>query len=313
VDIQNVEGTAKTISRHQSGVELEEQHAPEIPRGVKMKAAAPNMDLNDVNEPVGQGTADFREKDSVKRRKEKNPGSCLATGMERFLTDVLGSPRKCEMGETGSNTLDDDTQTCSRPIVYGKFAELKDTSRPENSEEVKATEEMDSLKIIRNSLDELTKTAMRSLKSYKQFLYDVLQELQDNNGKSVDNNLSASNVTGENNSPISKEEGKKSTETVANSTSANINFTDSTKKKIQCAGKNFTENTTAEVHVVDSVILHQKLNPKNETEGTCTLVMFYAPWCVFCARTAPHYNALARAFPQMDVLAIDAVHFSRYE
>ena len=38
--------------------------------------------------------------------------------------------------------------------------------------------------------------------------------------------------------------------------------------------------------------------------------MFYAPWCPFCADIAPHYNAIARAFYQIDILAIDAIHFS---
>jgi len=45
--------------------------------------------------------------------------------------------------------------------------------------------------------------------------------------------------------------------------------------------------------------------------GRCTIVLFYAPWCTFCVRLAPHYNALARAFPTLDVVAIDAYHFSR--
>jgi len=45
--------------------------------------------------------------------------------------------------------------------------------------------------------------------------------------------------------------------------------------------------------------------------GRCSIVLFYAPWCTFCVRLAPHYNALARAFPTLDIIAIDAYHFSR--
>lgn len=90
------------------------------------------------------------------------------------------------------------------------------------------------------------------------------------------------------------------------------NTTDSTKKtKFQCVGRNITENTTAVVRVVNSTVLLELLSfDKNQTASDCVLVMFYAPWCHFCAATAPHYNAVGRAFPQLDVLAVDTVHFS---
>lgn len=91
------------------------------------------------------------------------------------------------------------------------------------------------------------------------------------------------------------------------------NGTDSGKKtKFQCVGKNVTENTTAVVRVVNSTVLLELLSfDKNHTVSDCVLVMFYAPWCHFCAATAPHYNAVARAFPQLEVLAVDTVHFSK--
>ncbi|XP_046557421.1 thioredoxin domain-containing protein 15-like [Haliotis rubra] len=90
------------------------------------------------------------------------------------------------------------------------------------------------------------------------------------------------------------------------------NETDGSKKyKFQCIGRNITENTTLEVRLVNSTTLLEVLSfDKNRTTGDCVLVMFYAPWCQFCAKTAPHYNALARAYPQLEVLAVDAVHFS---
>ncbi|KAK7491239.1 hypothetical protein BaRGS_00017510 [Batillaria attramentaria] len=109
---------------------------------------------------------------------------------------------------------------------------------------------------------------------------------------------------------------------VANKSSANSseatekdeskNTTDSSKKtKFHCVGKNVTENTTALVRVVNSTVLLELLSfDKNQSVSDCVLVMFYAPWCHFCAATAPHYNALGRAFPQLDVLAVDTVHFS---
>ena len=73
-----------------------------------------------------------------------------------------------------------------------------------------------------------------------------------------------------------------------------------------------TENTTAVVHVVNSTVLLELLSfDKNHSTCDCVLVMFYAPWCHFCAATASHYNAVARAFPQLEVLAVDTVHFSK--
>jgi hypothetical protein len=84
------------------------------------------------------------------------------------------------------------------------------------------------------------------------------------------------------------------------------------KTKFQCVGHNVTENTTAEVKIVNSTRLLELLSfDKNHSTSDCVLVMFYAPWCNFCASTAPHYNALARAFPQLEVLAVDTVHFSK--
>ena len=52
------------------------------------------------------------------------------------------------------------------------------------------------------------------------------------------------------------------------------------------------------------------LNKKPKSSSPCVMVLFFAPWCPFCAETAPHYNALARAFPQLDVVAVDTSQFS---
>ena len=94
-----------------------------------------------------------------------------------------------------------------------------------------------------------------------------------------------------------------------------LNTTDSSKKtKFQCTGKNVTDNTNATVKIVTSSRLLQLLNfDKNDTENVtdCLVVMFYAPWCLFCAKTAPHYNALSRAFPQLDFVAVDTAQFSK--
>ena len=33
--------------------------------------------------------------------------------------------------------------------------------------------------------------------------------------------------------------------------------------------------------------------------ATCSITLFFASWCEFSAAAAPHYNALARVFPQL--------------
>ncbi|ESO84016.1 hypothetical protein LOTGIDRAFT_96321, partial [Lottia gigantea] len=67
------------------------------------------------------------------------------------------------------------------------------------------------------------------------------------------------------------------------------------------------------VRLVNSSVLLDFLTfdkNSNNDSTDCILIMFYAPWCKFCARTAAQFNALGRAFIQLDILAVDAVHFS---
>jgi len=40
--------------------------------------------------------------------------------------------------------------------------------------------------------------------------------------------------------------------------------------------------------------------------ATCSLTLFFASWCDFSAAAAPHYNALARVFPQIKMYAVDS-------
>ena len=42
------------------------------------------------------------------------------------------------------------------------------------------------------------------------------------------------------------------------------------------------------------------------TPAVCALVLFYAPWCPFSAKAGPHYNALARLYPDLVLIAVDA-------
>ena len=47
--------------------------------------------------------------------------------------------------------------------------------------------------------------------------------------------------------------------------------------------------------------------------AVCLLVLFYGRSCPFSAAAAPHVNALPRAFPDLQVLAVDALENGRSE
>lgn len=67
---------------------------------------------------------------------------------------------------------------------------------------------------------------------------------------------------------------------------------------------------TVQIFNSSQLLSHLGSRANSSVFGRCTVVLFYAPWCTFCVRLAPHYNALARTFPTLDVVAIDAYHFS---
>lgn len=85
---------------------------------------------------------------------------------------------------------------------------------------------------------------------------------------------------------------------------------DKESKKIVCVPRNETD-VVPKVMIFNSSELLVHLGPRNSTSSRCTVVLFFAPWCTFSARLAPHYNALARAFSNLDIVAIDAFHFSK--
>ncbi|XP_077999746.1 thioredoxin domain-containing protein 15-like [Glandiceps talaboti] len=82
------------------------------------------------------------------------------------------------------------------------------------------------------------------------------------------------------------------------------------KPKYTCTDIELQENETIAVKIINNTDLFQLLNRTNSTEGPCSIVLFYAPWCRFSANVAPHVNALGRAYPTLHVLAIDAIEFS---
>ncbi|XP_050442618.1 thioredoxin domain-containing protein 15 [Adelges cooleyi] len=77
---------------------------------------------------------------------------------------------------------------------------------------------------------------------------------------------------------------------------------------------NLTEVAT---EVVNSTRLGQILKTDPEvinrhTMGTCALVLFYAKNCQFSSLAAPHYNVLPRIFPQVKMVAFNAISEQRF-
>ena len=78
-------------------------------------------------------------------------------------------------------------------------------------------------------------------------------------------------------------------------------------------------NTMPETGLVSEVIVHdgssyqaailsehQASAANRSSPAPCSLTLFFADWCHFSAAAAPHFNALARAFPQLPVHAVDS-------
>ncbi|CAD5118322.1 DgyrCDS7035 [Dimorphilus gyrociliatus] len=81
-------------------------------------------------------------------------------------------------------------------------------------------------------------------------------------------------------------------------------------KRVKCNPKNITDFLNARTQVLNSSQSINTFSMNNRSGDVCVVVMFYANWCRFSAKAAPHYNALGRLFYNLDVVAIDGVHFN---
>ncbi|KAF9419460.1 hypothetical protein HW555_003960 [Spodoptera exigua] len=69
---------------------------------------------------------------------------------------------------------------------------------------------------------------------------------------------------------------------------------------------------TVEIVNASQLIKLLHVNPEitsRDMEADCLLVFFYARACPFSAKAAPHFNALARAFPDVKMVALDALKY----
>ena len=84
------------------------------------------------------------------------------------------------------------------------------------------------------------------------------------------------------------------------------NSSDKSKTTIDCNLKNlenYTDLYENKVLLVNGTTLTRMLAESKVND--CFIVMFYVPWCPFSAHLASYYNALPRAFNQLDILAFD--------
>ncbi|XP_078407061.1 thioredoxin domain-containing protein 15 [Cetorhinus maximus] len=78
--------------------------------------------------------------------------------------------------------------------------------------------------------------------------------------------------------------------------------------KVNCDERNMTGLENFIVQILNST---QDLMEFLNANGTdCSVVLFYTPWCRFSADLGPHFNALPRAFPSLQFLALDASQHS---
>lgn len=81
--------------------------------------------------------------------------------------------------------------------------------------------------------------------------------------------------------------------------------------KVKCipAKGNGTLQIITSLKEVISVLAPHGNSTKRTTAGNCVVMLFYTKTCIHSAFMAPHYNALARHFPDLKVTAIDAFNF----
>ncbi|XP_022110789.1 uncharacterized protein LOC110990193 [Acanthaster planci] len=107
--------------------------------------------------------------------------------------------------------------------------------------------------------------------------------------------------------------------TYVNTTEIHADGSQQHKVKYPCMHRP-TGNRTLHVKIVNNTEMMELVssvyhppsqdNSSSVLGGYCAFVMFYAPWCKFSAKAAPAFNAIGRAFPDLEVLAIDAFQYN---
>lgn len=81
--------------------------------------------------------------------------------------------------------------------------------------------------------------------------------------------------------------------------------------KVKCipAKGNGTLHIITSLKEVISVLAPHGNSSRRTLAGNCVVMLFFTKTCIHSARMAPHYNALARHFPDIKITALDAVDF----
>ena len=129
----------------------------------------------------------------------------------------------------------------------------------------------------------------------------------DNHNSTIEQTLEAgSDIVSTSTSPIDTVETVETVETVV---SANETESENSTRanKVSCSCNNTLEDSAQPMVQLVNGSTYQTLifsehnsSISNRSQpATCSVTLFYAPWCDFSAAAAPHYNALARVFPQL--------------
>lgn len=100
-----------------------------------------------------------------------------------------------------------------------------------------------------------------------------------------------------------------------NFTSINSTYlANDTLKSVKCKERVYEEGEELEVEIVNGTHLAKLLQTQpditsRDVEADCVLVLFYARACPFSAHAAPYFNALARAYPKIKMVALDALKY----
>ncbi|XP_049876409.1 thioredoxin domain-containing protein 15 [Pectinophora gossypiella] len=104
-------------------------------------------------------------------------------------------------------------------------------------------------------------------------------------------------------------------------TSANITAENATqaanetRKLVKCKDIVYEDiEIEPSVEIINGSRLNKMLQIKpditsRDMEADCVLVLFYARACPFSAHAAPHFNALARSYPNVKMVALDALKY----
>lgn len=105
--------------------------------------------------------------------------------------------------------------------------------------------------------------------------------------------------------------------TSANVTTENSTLTaNETRKLVRCTEIVYdsSEELEPSVEVINGSRLAKLLQVKpdiasRDVEADCVLVLFFARACPFSAHAAPHFNALARSYPNVKMVALDSLKY----